>query len=68
MPQPDPPSRPKISPLAMERLTFSTAWKVPNRFDTPSIRMNGAGPDATEASGAEVGCTAICMFATINRS
>ena len=38
LPQPDPPSRQKISPLKMDRETLSTATKSPKRFVTCSMR------------------------------
>src|SRR5690606_272761 len=51
LPQPEPPRSPKISPFSMPRSTSETAGKVPNIFDTPSMRMKSAR-DAGAAAGA----------------
>ena len=49
LPQPDPPSSEKISPLPTVRVTLSTALKVPKLFDTPSIRRKGSSTPAAPA-------------------
>ncbi len=68
LPQPDPPSSAKISPFAIERVTFWTAWNVPKRLETPSIRMNGATPDAVRASGDGIIWAGICTCAPVSLS
>jgi hypothetical protein len=45
LPAPLGPRKPTTSPLATEKLTSSTAVKLPNRFVSPSISMSAVNPD-----------------------
>ena len=58
LPQPDEPSRAKISPLAMSRLTLFTALKPLKSLTTFSICRKACG--ATAVGGALVGLAMKC--------
>ncbi len=66
LPQPLGPSSAKNSPAAMSSESLSTARKLPNDLDTPSIRSSGMSPaGAAKAAGAPLSGLAIsgdCSF------